>query len=108
MESLPLTSDGKRLAGESASEEVKVCKSSGVNISDIFIEFLTPCIIQGTVGFLCIFIYFAPSHKFESSGSFESGAKTSDACKRIKYFDNMQHPFLLIMSVSCWIVPFLL
>ena len=60
---------GIRLARESANEEVKICKSSGVNMSDIFIKSLTPSVIQGTVRLLCKLVDLTPADKFVPSGS---------------------------------------
>ena len=61
--------NAERLARESANEEVKICKSSGVNTSDIFIKSLTPSVIQGSVRLLCELVDLTPADKFVPSGS---------------------------------------
>lgn len=49
LDSASFACNGETLARESANQQIKVCKLSGVNIADIFIELLTPCVVHGTV-----------------------------------------------------------
>lgn len=84
-----MPADAKTLAGESPGKEVKVCKSSGVNSSDIFIKCFSLCIIQGSVGLLRILIDLAPSHEFIAPGSLQPGTESTDPCKSVKYSENI-------------------
>ena len=73
------SADRERLAGETSNKEIKVCKFSDVNISDIFIKLFTSGIVQCFVGFLRKSVNLAPPHNFKSSDSFQSRSEASDA-----------------------------
>ena len=75
------------LARKSAAEQLEVRHGAGVGFSGIFNEPLSLRIKQGVVTAVGVFVDFAVSYAFKSSGTSQSLTKTADAGEHIYELD---------------------
>jgi len=78
---------GISLARKSAAEQLEVRHGAGVGFSGIFNEPLSLRVKQGVVTAVGVFVDFAVSYAFESSGTGQSFAETADAGEHIYELD---------------------
>ena len=78
---------GISLARESAAEQLEVRHGAGVGFSGIFNEPLSLRVKQGVVTAVGVFVDFAVSYAFKSSGTSQSFAETADAGEHIYELD---------------------
>ena len=75
------------LARKSAAEKLEVRHGAGVGFSGIFNEPLSLRVKQGVVTAVGVFVDFAVSYAFKSSGTSQSFAETADAGEHIYELD---------------------
>ena len=75
------------LTGKTAAEQLEVGHGAGVGFSGIFNEPLSLRVKQGVVTAVGVFVDFAVSYAFKSSGTGESLAETADAGEHIYELD---------------------
>ena len=78
---------GISLARKSAAEQLEVRHGAGVGFSGIFNEPLSLRVKQGVVTTVGVFVDFAVSYAFKSSGTGQSFAETADAGEHIYELD---------------------
>ena len=78
---------GISLARKSAAEKLEVRHGTGVGFSGIFNEPLSLRVKQGVVTAVGVFVDFAVSYAFKSSGTGQSFAETADAGEHIYELD---------------------
>ena len=78
---------GISLARKSAAEKLEVRHGAGVGFSGIFNEPLSLRVKQGVVTAVGVFVDFAVSYAFKSSGTGQSFAETADAGEHIHKLD---------------------
>ena len=78
---------GISLARKSAAEKLEVRHGAGVGFSGIFNEPLSLRVKQGVVTAVGVFVDFAVSYAFKSSGTAQSFAETADAGEHIYELD---------------------
>ena len=78
---------GITLARKSAAEKLEVRHGAGVGFSGIFNEPLSLRVKQGVVTAVGVFVDFAVSYAFKSSGTSQSFAETADAGEHIYELD---------------------
>ena len=78
---------GISLARKSAAEQLEVLHGAGVGFSGIFNEPLSLRVKQGVVTAVGVFVDFAVSYAFKSSGTGQSFAETADAGEHIYELD---------------------
>ena len=78
---------GISLARKSAAEQLEVRHGAGVGFSGIFNEPLSLRVKQGVVTAVGVFVDFAVSYAFKSSGTGQSFAETADAGEHIYELD---------------------
>ena len=78
---------GISLARKSAAEQLEVGHSTGIGFSGIFNEPLSLRVKQGVVTAVGVFVDFAVSYAFKSSGTGQSLAETADAGEHIYKLD---------------------
>ena len=78
---------GITLARKSAAEKLEVRHGAGVGFSGIFNEPLSLRVKQGVVTAVGVFVDFAVSYAFKSSGTGQSFAETADAGEHIHELD---------------------
>mgnify|MGYP006997496270 FL=1 len=78
---------GITLARKSAAEKLEVRHGAGVGFSGIFNEPLSLRVKQGVVTAVGVFVDFAVSYAFKSSGTGQSFAETADAGEHIYELD---------------------
>ena len=88
------------LARKSAAEQLEVGHGAGVGFSGIFNEPLSLRVKQGVVTTVGVFVDFAVSYAFKSSGTGQSFAETADAGEHIDEFN--QAPGSLWTWVLFW------
>ena len=91
---------GISLARKSAAEQLEVGHSTGIGFSGIFNEPLSLRVKQGIVTAVGVFVDFAVSYAFKSSGKGQSSAETADAGEHIDEFN--QAPGSLWTWVLFW------
>ena len=84
---------GITLARKSAAEQLEVGHGAGIGFSGIFNEPLSLRVKQGVVTAVGVFVDFAVSYAFKSSGTGQSFAETADAGEHIYELDQ-GHNFL--------------
>ena len=96
---------GISLARKSAAEQLEVGHSTGIGFSGIFNEPLSLRVKQGVVTAVGVFVDFAVSYAFKSSGTSQSFAETADAGEHIyksnHRFDNEKRDSLV--GCPCWL-----
>ena len=75
------------LTGKTAAEQLEVGHGAGVGFSGIFNEPLSLRVKQGVVTAVGVFVDFAVSYAFKSSGTGQSFAETADAGEHIYELD---------------------
>ena len=88
------------LTGKTAAEQLEVGHGAGVGFSGIFNEPLSLRVKQGVVTAVGVFVDFAVSYAFKSSGTGQSFAETADAGEHIDEFN--QAPGSLWTWVLFW------
>ena len=78
---------GITLTGKTAAEQLEVGHGAGVGFSGIFNEPLSLRVKQGVVTAVGVFVDFAVSYAFKSSGKGQSFAETADAGEHIYELD---------------------
>ena len=78
---------GISLARKSAAEQLEIGHGAGVGFSGIFNEPLSLRVKQGVVTAVGVFVDFAVSYAFKSSGTGQSFAETADAGEHIYELD---------------------
>ena len=78
---------GISLARKSAAEKLEVRHGAGVGFSGIFNEPLSLRVKQGVITAVGVFVDFAVSYAFKSSGTSQSFAETADAGEHIYELD---------------------
>ena len=100
-ESFSGSCNAESLARKSAAEKLEVRHGAGVGFSGIFNEPLSLRVKQGVVTTVGVFVDFAVSYAFKSSGTGQSFAETADAGEHIyksnHRFDNEKRGSL------CWL-----
>ena len=91
---------GISLARKSAAEQLEIGHGAGVGFSGIFNEPLSLRVKQGVVTTVGVFVDFAVSYAFKSSGTGQSFAETADAGEHIDEFN--QAPGSLWTWVLFW------
>ena len=79
--------NAESLARKSAAEQLEVRHGAGVGFSGIFNEPLSLRVKQGVVTAVGVFVDFAVSYAFKSSGMGQSFAETTDAGEHIYELD---------------------
>ena len=82
-ESFSGSCNAESLARKSAAEQLEVGHSTGIDFSGIFNEPLSLRVKQGVVTAVGVFVDFAVSYAFKSSGTGQSLAETADAGEHI-------------------------
>ena len=77
---------GISLARKSAAEKLEIGHSAWIGFSGIFNEPLSLRVKQGVVTAVGVFVDFAVSYAFKSSGTAQSFAETADAGEHIDEF----------------------
>ena len=98
------------LARKSAAEKLEVRHGAGVGFSGIFNEPLSLRVKQGVVTAVGVFVDFAVSYAFKSSGTGQSFAETADAGEHIYELDQGHNslcciriatkPFFIITGIT--------
>ena len=100
-ESFSRSCNAESLARKSAAEQLEVRHGAGVGFSGIFNEPLSLRVKQGVVTAVGVFVDFAVSYAFKSSGTGQTFAETADAGEHIyksnHRFDNEKRDSL------CWL-----
>ena len=78
---------GISLARKSAAEQLEVRHGTGVGFSGIFNEPLSLRVKQGVITAVGVFVDFAVSYAFKSSGTSQSFAETADAGEHVYELD---------------------
>ena len=78
---------GITLTGKTAAEQLEVGHGAGVGFSGIFNEPLSLRVKQGVITAVGVFVDFAVSYAFKSSGTSQSFAETADAGEHIYELD---------------------
>ena len=86
-ESFSGSCNAESLARKSAAEQLEVRHGAGVGFSGIFNEPLSLRVKQGVVTAVGVFVDFAVSYAFKSSGTAQSFAETADAGEHIYELD---------------------
>ena len=86
-ESFSRSCNAESLARKSAAEQLEVRHGAGVGFSGIFNEPLSLRVKQGVVTAVGVFVDFAVSYAFKSSGTGQSFAETTDAGEHIYELD---------------------
>ena len=86
-ESFPRACNAESLARKSAAEKPEIGHGAGVGFSGIFNEPLSLRVKQGVVTAVGVFVDFAVSYAFKSSGTGQSFAETADAGEHIHELD---------------------
>ena len=86
-ESFSGSGNAESLARKSAAEQLEVRHGAGVGFSGIFNEPLSLRVKQGVVTAVGVFVDFAVSYAFKSSGTSQSFAETADAGEHIYELD---------------------
>ena len=99
-ESFSRSCNAESLARKSAAEQLEIGHGAGVGFSGIFNEPLSLRVKQGVVTTVGVFVDFAVSYAFKSSGTGQSFAETADAGEHIDEFN--QAPGSLWTWVLFW------
>ena len=86
-ESFSRSCNAESLARKSAAEQLEIGHGAGVGFSGIFNEPLSLRVKQGVVTTVGVFVDFAVSYAFKSSGTGQSFAETADAGEHIYELD---------------------
>ncbi len=82
----------KRLAGESAAQQVEVGHSAGVNFSGIgIVHFLLSDVVDGAVAGIGVLVDLAVADTLETARAGQSGPKAADPREHIKIADQSYH-----------------
>ena len=86
-ESSACSRDTERLARKTAADKLKIWHGAGVGFSGIFNEPLSLRVKQGVITAVGVFVDFAVSYAFKSSGTGQPFAETADAGEHIHELD---------------------
>ena len=92
---------GISLARKSAAEQLEVRHGARVGFSGIFNEPLSLRVKQGVITAVGVFVDFAVSYAFKSSGTSQSLTKTADAGEHIPLFLGQNRPDQKIFALVC-------
>lgn len=90
VESAPVSSNRKRLAGKSSTQEFKVGDVTRIGFSDIFTEPLSFGIKQGFIALVGLFVYLTMAYADKISGPAESFPESANAGEQV----NISYGFL--------------